>query len=343
MTGSNFTTEEGRYVIENKEIDPFGTNVTEPPTGVLLEPSWLDPRKDFFWPVEYEANWTGEAERGMAEYASRVNADYDRRRAEYFWSTGRRDIAMEIVANNPNVGLEVRSFRVGETVTFSIFGSNAANYLLGLSSQINSGALAAATPEQASAHLRSMRKGQNEEAAYVDVMSGDPLGGGGGQNKGVRGQLTGDRLEAYKNARARALEILKNSKSCKTFLLQKLGLSTGAVARAVRRQRAFDGLTSTISAADAGLVPHSDSRANYQVKDLFVPTGRGYIGALQAGYASREDRGASQRDVYYGYYGFDAVTVIHETLHSFTGLDDDALYNKLGGNIAIQLMNNGCG
>jgi hypothetical protein len=310
---------------------------------VLLEPSWLDPRKDFFWPVEYEANWTGEAERGMAEYASRVNADYDRRRAEYFWSTGRRDIAMEIVANNPNVGLEVRSFRVGETVTFSIFGSNAANYLLGLSSQINSGALAAATPEQASAHLRSMRKGQNEEAAYVDVMSGDPLGGGGGQNKGVRGQLTGDRLEAYKNARARALEILKNSKSCKTFLLQKLGLSTGAVARAVRRQRAFDGLTSTISAADAGLVPHSDSRANYQVKDLFVPTGRGYIGALQAGYASREDRGASQRDVYYGYYGFDAVTVIHETLHSFTGLDDDALYNKLGGNIAIQLMNNGCG
>jgi len=28
---------------------------------------------------------------------------------------------------------------------------------------------------------------------------------------------------------------------------------------------------STITAADAGLVPHSDSRAEYQVKDLFTP------------------------------------------------------------------------
>jgi hypothetical protein len=121
MTGSNFTTEEGRYVLENKEIDPFGTNVTKPPTGVLLEPSWLDPHKDFFWPVEYEANWTGEAERGMAEYASRVNADYDRRRAEYFWNNGRRDIAIEIVSNNPNVGIQFGKL--------NLFGAAAAAFL----------------------------------------------------------------------------------------------------------------------------------------------------------------------------------------------------------------------
>lgn len=121
-------------------------------------------------------------------------------------------------------------------------------------------------------------------------------------------------------------------------------MSAGAVARAVGRQRAFDGLTSTITAADAGLVTHSDSRAGYQVKDLFVPTPKGVsiIGALQAGYASREDRGATQRDIYYGYYGFEASSIIHETLHSFTGLDDDALMQKLGGNISVELERHGC-
>ena len=100
-------------------------------------------------------------------------------------------------------------------------------------------------------------------------------------------------------------------------------------------QRAFDGLTSTITAAAAGLVPHSDERAGYQVRDLFTPTGVGIIGAIQAGYASSEDLGATQRDVYYGYYGFEASTIIHETLHSFTGLDDAALMENLVATLAL--------
>jgi RHS repeat-associated protein len=172
-----------------------------------------------------------------------------------------------------------------------------------------------------------------------------PTGGGSPepQNLGARGQLTGDRLEAYKNGRAGALEALKNNSACKTFLLEKFGLSAGAVATAVGRQRAFDGLTSTITAADAGLVPHSDPRAGYQVKDLFTPTGSGIVGAIQAGYASPEDQGATQRDIYFGYYGFEASTIIHETLHSFTGLDDEALDQKAGGNLSVELQNHGCG
>jgi hypothetical protein len=148
--------------------------------------------------------------------------------------------------------------------------------------------------------------------------------------------------------------------------LEKFGLSAGAVARAVLQQRAFDvfpinliehrshvaravlqqrafdGLTSTITAANAGLVTHSDPRAGYQLKDLFTPTGKGIIGALQAGYASREDRCATQRDIYFGYYGFEASTIIHETLHSFTGLDDDALDKKAGGNLSVELEKHGC-
>jgi hypothetical protein len=159
VTGDSFKTGQASEYFGGQNLDPLGADVSTPPDPMTFEePSWLDPRKDFFWPVEYEANWTGEAERGMAEYASRVNADYDRRRAEYFWSTGRRDLAMEIVARNPNVGLEVRSYRVGFTITFNIFGSNAANYLLGLSNRIDNGDLVAATPAQASARLHSMRE-----------------------------------------------------------------------------------------------------------------------------------------------------------------------------------------
>lgn len=125
-------------------------------------------------------------------------------------------------------------------------------------------------------------------------------------------------------------------------MLSKLGLSAGAVATAVQNQRAFDGLTSTITAANAGLVPHFDSRAKLPASDLFAPNAQGqYPAAVQAGFASREDTGASQRDVYYG-STFDCVTVLHETLHSFTGLDEDALSEKVGGNISTELTNAGC-
>lgn len=47
--------------------------------------------------------------------------------------------------------------------------------------------------------------------------------------------------------------------------------------------------------------------------------------------------------VYFGYYGFEASTIIHETLHSFTGLDDDALDKKVGGNLSVELEKHGCG
>jgi hypothetical protein len=166
------------------------------------------------------------------------------------------------------------------------------------------------------------------------------------QDAGVRGELTGRRLQEYTDAKNRVLDRLKNSDSCKSFLLEKLGLSAGAVSSAVNRQRAFDGLTTTITAADAGLVPHIDPRtnqphslANKAVKDLF--TGKGRPDAMQAGFASNEDRGASQRDIYYG-WDFDSSTVLHETLHSFTGLDDASLMEKLEGNISTELTNHGC-
>jgi hypothetical protein len=73
------------------------------------------------------------------------------------WRRGDISTALRIIENNPNVGLEVRSFRTNSTVTFSIWGKDAANFLLDMGRDIASGALVAATPSQAAAHLRGMR------------------------------------------------------------------------------------------------------------------------------------------------------------------------------------------
>jgi hypothetical protein len=171
------------------------------------------------------------------------------------------------------------------------------------------------------------------------------------QNADGRGELTGRRLQEYTTARDRVLDRLANSESCQRFLLENFGLSSGAVAKAVRNQRAFDGTTSTITAADAGLVPRIDplnnkphTEANKQVKDLFYIQAGGYMAdAIQAGFASKDDKGATQRDVYYG-FAFTAATVLHETLHSFTGLNDEQIAVKLGTktNLSTLLSNAGC-
>jgi hypothetical protein len=83
----------------------------------------------------------------------------DKLRAEDTWKRGDISTALGIMERNPNVGLEVRSFRNDSTVTFSIFGKGAADFLFGLAKDIASGALVAATPAQAAAHLNNMRYG----------------------------------------------------------------------------------------------------------------------------------------------------------------------------------------
>jgi hypothetical protein len=113
---------------------------------VFEEPAYLDPKKNFFWPIEAQGGPTGEAAAGMAEYAARVNASYDRDRAEYFWSHGRRDLAQEIVAKNPNVGIDYKIFGFGldKPQTGTLWGSAAAGFLKGLSQAIERGSKDAA-------------------------------------------------------------------------------------------------------------------------------------------------------------------------------------------------------
>lgn len=188
LTGNHFESDQaGIYGYNMSYLDPLGADVTtEPPPAGFEEPSYLDPNKDFFWPVEYQWNditLVGET-RSQRDLAMSQHIDVmDMVSAREAWRRGDISTALGIIERNPNVGLEVRSFRVGETVTFSIFGRDAANFLFGLAKDIASGALVAATPGQASAHLRRLRGEPDEEVAYVNAVGSNTIGGGGSKVK----------------------------------------------------------------------------------------------------------------------------------------------------------------
>ncbi len=131
-------------------------------------------------------------------------------------------------------------------------------------------------------------------------------------------------LALYIGERARLLRILRNKSSeCAKFLRSKLGINGTRIARTVQSVRQFSGPDSTISASDAGLLPNGDPRS---VQDIFAQYDP-Y--AATAGYA-RASRGATLRDVYFSTKGLNASTILHESLHVFTGLNDDQLKNALG-------------
>jgi hypothetical protein len=79
----------------------------------------------------------------MEEYAARVGAAQDRDLAEYFWEHGYRDRAIEILSQNPNVGIEYNAvgFGLAEPRTGSMFGAQAAGFLISLDNAISSGIL----------------------------------------------------------------------------------------------------------------------------------------------------------------------------------------------------------
>ncbi|HEY0727603.1 MAG TPA: hypothetical protein VGD38_05990, partial [Pyrinomonadaceae bacterium] len=131
------------------------------------------------------------------------------------------------------------------------------------------------------------------------------------------------------------------------FLREKLGLSSTRVARALKGIRPFDGTTSTLSLKDAGLLPLSGKGSSTSVASLFKDP---RLSAARAAYATPDDRGATLRDIYFGYI-FRPQTILHETLHVFTGMNDERLAAALGvklegvetGGISEALKNAGCG
>lgn len=91
--------------------------------------------------------------------------------------------------------------------------------------------------------------------------------------------------------------------------------------------------------ADAGLLPRNDPTTGKLVTDAGMTVGAYFskhynLNAARAAYATPDDAGATLRDLYLT-SRFDATTLLRETLHFFTGMDDDALGRKLGVKMAI--------
>jgi RHS repeat-associated protein len=166
---------------------------------------------------------------------------------------------------------------------------------------------------------------------------------------GVRRPLDEIQQSIFDTSLKYLLAQLKDKNSpCAKFLREKLGLSANRVARALKGIRAFNGRTSTLSLKDAGLLPLSGrGSTTTSVAALFRDPN---LNAARAAYSTPDDRGATLRDIYFGYV-FRPQTILHETLHFFTGMNDERLAAALGvklegletGGISEALKNAGCG
>ncbi|HEV8431029.1 MAG TPA: RHS repeat-associated core domain-containing protein, partial [Pyrinomonadaceae bacterium] len=150
------------------------------------------------------------------------------------------------------------------------------------------------------------------------------LGVLGAQLAGVitgQAPLEGGRGDVQRMAKEEAKKMVKLD-SCKKFLLEH-GINPKALLGAINKQRAFDGLKSTLTALKAGLVPRGDAMASWTVKKVFE--------IKDPIAATGSHRLATRYDVYYGNgMGNPVTTVIHEALHSLTRLNDFDLAVKIG-------------
>jgi hypothetical protein len=161
--------------------------------------------------------------------------------------------------------------------------------------------------------------------------------------------------------RDKAREGLQSAK-CIEFLLAH-GIDADGLLGAVNMQRAYDGLTSTISRGDAGFYrdegkfesPYLPAERNRTVESYFNKAPRGHNrGAVAAiyprGVGSINNTTVAERsDVYWGKKGINSANIVHEALHSYTGYSDSLLQFILRipiqddtSNISAALKKNGC-
>lgn len=155
---------------------------------------------------------------------------------------------------------------------------------------------------------------------------------------GRRAPLTGQKKTDYNNEKARALEAVK-SEGCTKFLddaLNGKGKGTKDVIDAINNQRAYDVTGSTITQGDAGIVPPGHPDADKPVSDLGADEGRAFTAIYANSELGKEAR-STLNDVFYNkIYG---ITILHEALHSVTGLDDPGLAGILGATFGPQDIN----
>jgi|GEM_PF-920292 len=144
VTGTTGTTNiQGEY-LSTTELDPLGDDITSPPPPPdplsYDPPVFSDPIKQTYYLIEGGPTADHQVD---SWYTNMVNKDFDTHMAQVYWAHGFRDWAMEIVANNPNVGVFYRELdKNGKIKSAGLrWGDKAASFLLGIDRQIQSGAL----------------------------------------------------------------------------------------------------------------------------------------------------------------------------------------------------------
>jgi YD repeat-containing protein len=175
-TGSSYMSDTGRYVAR-QEFDPLGTDVTNPPDTNLLtvdQPVFDNPKFDHM-PLEYEGGPSEDAQ--IPDwYLHMAYAQWDMHLAQGYWQSGHRDLAAEIVANNPNVGVQynIVGFGLQKPLTGTVFGQAAADFLNGLSQAIGYGDLVEGTYRQPTI-ARSSTTSDRPTTASINVVGADPV------------------------------------------------------------------------------------------------------------------------------------------------------------------------
>jgi YD repeat-containing protein len=139
-TGSIYLSDSAHNVIR-KELDPLGADVNTASGPTPVEPPFYNPKFDQM-PIQIEAGPSNDF--GVSSwYLNMVNKDFDRHMAETYWQHGFRDIAQQIMAQNPNVGIQYRvsGFGLDGPQSGAVWGAQAAAFLYGLSNALDRGLL----------------------------------------------------------------------------------------------------------------------------------------------------------------------------------------------------------
>ncbi|MBX3294005.1 MAG: RHS repeat protein [Acidobacteria bacterium] len=173
---------------------------------------------------------------------------------------------------------------------------------------------------------------------------------------GTKERLKEKDQRRYDEKRRKLIERFANiSSKCKDFL-KAAGYTAEEVIEAINLQQAYDGTTSTISISAAGIInegswaPGSTEKQRQEFRDIqmnvYFRNNRGTRAATgtqpfgvgggtvaeRSDVYFRPDRGWF--GIYRGRTGLTESTILHEALHSLSGLGDADLYTKLTGKIA---------
>ncbi len=161
------------------------------------------------------------------------------------------------------------------------------------------------------------------------------------QVKGEKVALSGDRLKKYNEKRDIIKNKLQKSKKCRDFLIS-IGIDPELALQTVNEQSAFDGEKSTLSRIDAGVVNPEVDLTTQQGRDYaYKPINLSFtnstgpkIQAWTSFYSSNERifqiAPEGRNEVYYRGSGINTGNILHEALHSLTGLGDEQLAGKIG-------------